>query len=79
MQDTMKMQKEQMEEDTKWLKKEEKLLVRRKTFLTISYVWKYRSVFNICYNTHCMLTALSQDPMVHEDTNIPEVCTFFNF
>ncbi|KAK7150500.1 hypothetical protein R3I93_011671 [Phoxinus phoxinus] len=26
MQDTMKMQKEQMEEDTKWLKKEEKLL-----------------------------------------------------
>ncbi|ROL50942.1 Protein-tyrosine kinase 2-beta [Anabarilius grahami] len=38
MQDTMKMQKEQMEEDTKWLKKEEKLL----------------------------------DPMVHENTNIPE-------
>ncbi|KAI2651891.1 Protein-tyrosine kinase 2-beta [Labeo rohita] len=39
MQDTMKTQKEQMEEDTKWLKKEEKLL----------------------------------DPMVQEETKIPEV------
>ncbi|KTF95489.1 hypothetical protein cypCar_00024590 [Cyprinus carpio] len=38
MQDTLMMQKEQMEEDTKWLKEEEKLL----------------------------------DPMVHEDTSIPE-------
>uniref|UniRef100_A0A8C1K0C4 non-specific protein-tyrosine kinase n=1 Tax=Cyprinus carpio TaxID=7962 RepID=A0A8C1K0C4_CYPCA len=37
MQDTLKMQKEQMEEDTKWLKKEEKLLVRRKAYLLISY------------------------------------------
>lgn len=29
MQETMMIQKEQMEEDTKWLKKEEKLLVRK--------------------------------------------------
>lgn len=33
----------------------------------------------ICYNTHCMFAALSKDPMVHEATNIPEVCMFFNF
>uniref|UniRef100_A0A8C1MHS2 non-specific protein-tyrosine kinase n=1 Tax=Cyprinus carpio TaxID=7962 RepID=A0A8C1MHS2_CYPCA len=37
MQDTLMMQKEQMEEDTKWLKEEEKLLVRRKDYLPISY------------------------------------------
>lgn len=31
MQETMMIQKEQMEEDTKWLKTEEKLLVREET------------------------------------------------
>jgi len=38
------MQKEQMEEDTKWLKKEEKLLVRRKIFLEL-YI--YITLYNI--------------------------------